>query len=142
MSDFYYTDFFKRSAPYCFKHLILPKSAPIYAYLPLNRWYKPLGYRGDSWVDYLSYVGQAWVFKESLSKFKDIWVNVIKRNNGNEFFLYDDSTESLNGYMERVAEVTDKMYPVEVAAKLELGSVDFSRLPPQHPSAELPSLRH
>lgn len=54
------SSFFKKSLPYCFQKMDVPGDRHVW--LPVNRYYKPLGVLGGSWADYEKHIDSALVF--------------------------------------------------------------------------------
>lgn len=84
-----------RSDRFKFKHL----------YLPLNRYYKPLGYIGTGRVDYSAYADVAVVFRRDPATFKGVWYP-------SPHYLYDDSPSSREDYFERLAALMTHAMPL------------------------------
>ncbi len=89
---------FKIAMPYCFQKLEVPKLKHVW--LPLNRNYKPLGYRGYDRVRYEDYLEQAMKFRTNPQLFPRIWWDNMG-DPENRLWLYDDDPKSRERYFAR-----------------------------------------
>ena len=71
-------------------------------YLPLNRYYKPLGMRGD-WVDYLDFPENLVRFTCDPHTITNVWFGCLGRDNSRGLYLYYDNRNSLKDYAARYA---------------------------------------
>jgi hypothetical protein len=85
-------------------------------YLPLNRYYKPLGMHGV-WVDYRAFPENFVRFGCDPHDITNVWWCTLGRGNSRGLYLYYDNRDSLKDYGERYARLlqfidTDWCMPV------------------------------
>jgi hypothetical protein len=92
---------FRHSMPYYFMPILHEDTT---LHLPLNRFYKPLGFDNEKWVDYNVYTDFALQFKCNSAYIKHVWTyGCWKRNN--PLFLYNDDPDTRRGYVARLRKV-------------------------------------
>jgi hypothetical protein len=84
--------------PYCFT----PVSSEAHIYLPLNRFYKPLGMHGV-WVDYRAFPEIFVRFSCNPHSITNVWWCNLGRGNSRGLYLYYDNRDSMKDYGERYA---------------------------------------
>ena len=85
--------FFKKSMPYTLHRLESPRHRHVW--LPLNRFYKPLGQPDNKFVNYADFAHQALVFERDPRGFKEVWVGEMGWDG--KRWLYDQTVYDKGG---------------------------------------------
>jgi hypothetical protein len=93
-------DWFRTWMPYCFQPMKVP-GARKHVYIPLNRFYKPLGIsRRAGHIVYEEHSEHFVRFTSDPAKLRGVW-----NEGSNGFYLYNDKPSSTNNYGERLHEL-------------------------------------
>jgi hypothetical protein len=104
--------------PYCLRDLdlhgyarehgiIVRSGLPRHVWLPLNRWYKPLGIITRDWIDYYDHVDAAMVFHRD-PRDLDIWLDSPHEDTR---YLYNDKPDTRRDYFPRLERLATKCRP-------------------------------
>ena len=98
------TSFFHLWLPYKFEPM---RHRGPRAYLPLNRYYKPIGFSPDEWVDYgdTRWRDRVVRFASDPHVFKGIWFDA------QYLYLYNDNPETRRTYFARLARLGESLSP-------------------------------
>ncbi|KGM34688.1 hypothetical protein [Inquilinus limosus] len=97
---------FREWMPYCLTKLDEERCGKN-VWLPLNRYYKPLGQPSDQWVDYSGFAASAIKFARDPASIEGVWVNEAKSPYGAErhLYLYSDKPAHRSDYFARLGKL-------------------------------------
>ncbi len=110
---------FRYFMPYCYQRINTGDFEHVY--MPTNREYLPIGCMTEDWGVLEDYLDRAVVFSSDPHNFKDVWYNRER------LYLYGDSVESRETYLERFDKLLSHPMRVYPIARRDWNKVNGSR---------------